>query len=114
MPLYMATFGYSPETWSSLIKSPENREETVRRIMDEAGCKLHHLWYAFGDADGFAVIEAPENATAAGVVLAITASGAFRSFKTTVLMTMEETLEALDKAGSITYSAPGARQPAHA
>ena len=41
MPLYMVEFGFTPEVWAELVKSPENREETVRRLLEEAGCKLH-------------------------------------------------------------------------
>ena len=114
MPLYMATFGYTPETWAALVKSPENREERVRRILEEVGAKLHHIWYAFGEDDGFALIEAPDNLTAAGISIAITSSGAFTSFKTTVLMTMDEALEALEKAAAVAYTAPGAREAVHA
>jgi len=108
MPLYMLEFGYTPEVWAGLIKSPENREESVRGILEEAGCKLHNLWYAFGGSDGFALIEAPDNITAAGISITIAASGAFRKFETHVLMTQAEALEALEKAGEIAYTAPGA------
>ena len=58
MPLYMSTFGYKPEVWAGLVKSPENREKVVGQILQEAGCELRGLWYAFGEADGFALIEA--------------------------------------------------------
>jgi uncharacterized protein with GYD domain len=108
MPLYMVEFGYTPEVWTGLIKSPENREETVRRILEDAGCKLHNLWYAFGENDGFALIEAPDNTTAGAIALTITSSGAFRKFETHVLMTQNELLDALEKAGDIAYTAPGA------
>lgn len=108
MPLYLAEFGYAPETWAGLVKSPENREEAVRRMLEDAGCKLHHLWYAFGEADGFAVIEAPDNQTAAGLSIAITSSGAFRKLETHVLMTQAELLEALEKAAEVAYVAPAA------
>ncbi len=83
MPLYMSTFGYKPEVWAGLVKSPENREKAVSQILKEAGCELRGLWYAFGEADGFALIEAPVNTTAAGLAIAITSSGAFRKFETT-------------------------------
>ena len=43
----------------------------------------------------------------AGVVLAITAGGALGSVETTVLMTVEETLEALAKGEDIGYRRPG-------
>lgn len=108
MPLYMAEFGYTPEVWAGLVKSPENREESVRQILEDAGCKLNGIWYTFGANDGFALIEAPDNTTAGGLSIAITSSGAFRKFETHVLMTQGELLEALDKAGEVAYAAPGA------
>ena len=107
MPLYMARFGYTPEAWAALVRSPENREQAVGRILEEAGCKLHNLWYSFGPEDGFALIEAPDNITAAGISIAVSSSGAFRSFDTSVLMTQAQLLDALEKAGDVAYAAPG-------
>jgi uncharacterized protein with GYD domain len=112
MPLYMIEFGYTSETWAGLVKSPENREETVARILEDAGAKLHSLWFSFGENDGFALMEAPDNVTAGGLSIAIASSGAFRKFETHVLMTQAELLEALEKAGEVTYAAPGAAVPA--
>jgi uncharacterized protein with GYD domain len=110
MALYMVRFSYTPQTWAALVKSPENREEKVRQMLEESGASLEHIWYAFGDEDGFALISAPDNITAAAISLAITSTGAFSSFKTSVLLTQEETMEALEKAGSVAYTAPGARE----
>jgi len=107
MSLYMSTFEYKPEVWSELISNPENRTETVSRVLENAGCKLKGLWYAFGQSDGFALIEAPNNVTSASLMIAISASGAFRKFETTVLMTQNELLEALEKAQNVEYVAPG-------
>ena len=42
------------------------------------------------------------------VALAIGGGGALSSFETTVLLTVDETLDALRKAGQIQYQAPGA------
>jgi uncharacterized protein with GYD domain len=106
LSLYMCTFGYTPEVWAGLMRSPENREEAVGRILEDAGCKLKGLWYAFGDTDGFALIEAPGNASMAGISIAISSSGAFRKFETTPLMTQAEALEALQFAGGVHYAAP--------
>ena len=107
MSLYMSTFDYQPEVWAELVHNPENRTETVGRILEDAGCKLKGLWYAFGKSDGFALIEAPDNVTSASISIAITASGGFRKFETTVLMTQDELLKALKKAQDVTYVAPG-------
>jgi len=103
----MSTFEYKPEVWSELISNPENRTETVSRLLENAGCKLKGLWYAFGQSDGFALIEAPNNVTSASLMIAISASGAFNRFETTVLMTQNELLEALEKAQNVEYMAPG-------
>ena len=69
--------------------------------------KLKGLWYGFGGSDGFALIEAPDNVTSASISIAITASGAFRKYETTVLMTQDELLNALKKAQDVAYVAPG-------
>ena len=53
MSLYMSTFEYKPEVWSELISNPENRTETVGRLLESAGCKLKGLWYAFGQERRF-------------------------------------------------------------
>ena len=107
MSLYMSTFEYKPEVWSEMISHPENRTETVSRLLESAGCKLKGLWYAFGKSDGFALIEAPNNVTGASIAIAISASGAFSRFETTVLMTQDELLAALEKAQDVEYVAPG-------
>jgi uncharacterized protein with GYD domain len=107
MSLYMSTFDYEPQVWAELVNSPENRTETISRLLEDAGCKLKGLWYAFGKSDGFALIEAPDNVTGASVAIAINASGAFRKFETTVLMTQDELLKALKKAQDVEYVAPG-------
>ena len=60
MPKFMFTFSYTPEVWAGLIRTCKNREQTVSRILDDAGCKLHGLWYAFGEHDGYALMEAPD------------------------------------------------------
>jgi hypothetical protein len=41
------------------------------------------------------------------VALAISGGGALKSFETTVLLTVEETMDALRKAEQVRYRAPG-------
>jgi uncharacterized protein with GYD domain len=107
MSLFMSTFDYEPEVWAELVRNPENRTEAVSQILEDAGCKLKGLWFAFGKSDGFALIEAPDSVTSAGIAIAINASGAFRKFETTVLLTQDELLKALRKAHDVNYVAPG-------
>ena len=84
----------------------QNRREAARAYIEEVGGALHGFWYGFGEYDGYAILEAPDNVSMAGVALAITAGGALASVETTVLMTVED-LEALAKSKSIGYRRPG-------
>jgi uncharacterized protein with GYD domain len=73
-----------------------------------AGGRLHGFWYAFGSHDGCTLWEAPDNVSMAAVALAISGGGALSSFETTVLLTVDETLDALRKAEQVRYRPPGA------
>lgn len=107
MPLYLSKFSYTPETWAKLVDNPEDRRDAAKAYIGSVGGKLHGFWYAFGTHDGFTLWEAPDNASMAAVGVALAGGGAIRSLETTVLLTVEETLEALHKARDVQYRAPG-------
>ena len=107
MPLYLTRFSYTPETWARLIGKPEDRRLAAQSYIESVGGKLHGFWYAFGTYDGYNLWEAPDNVSMAAVALAISAGDALSSFETTVLLTVEETMDALHKAGQVRYRAPG-------
>jgi uncharacterized protein with GYD domain len=108
MTLYLTKFSYTPETWSRLIGNPEDRRKAAQSYIESVGGRLHGFWYAFGEHDGYNLWEAPDNVSMAAVALAIGSGGALSSIDTTVLLTVEETIEALGRAGNIRYKAPGA------
>ena len=54
-----------------------------------------------------AIIEMPDNASAAALSMAISAAGALSSLKTTVLLDMSESVDAMRKAGGVGYRPPG-------
>ena len=108
MPVYLSKFSYTPETWARLIGNPEDRRNAARTYIESVGGQLHGFWYAFGAHDGYTLWEAPENASMAAVALAIGGGGALSAFETTVLLTVDETMEALRQAQQIQYQAPGA------
>jgi uncharacterized protein with GYD domain len=108
MSVYLMRFSYTPETWSRLIQNPEDRRNAARAYIEQVGGSLHGFWYGFGEYDGYALFEAPDNVSITAVVLAIAAGGALSKVETTVLMTVEETLQALAKAKGVSYRRPGA------
>jgi uncharacterized protein with GYD domain len=108
MPLYLSRFSYTAETWARLIGNPEDRRTAAQSYIEKVGGKLHGFWYAFGTHDGYTLWEAPDNVAMAAVALAISGGGALSSFETTVLLTVDETIDALRKAEQVRYRAPGA------
>ena len=107
MAYYLTRFSYTPETWAKLMQNPEDRRDAARAYLEQVGGTLHGFWYGFGQYDGYAIYEAPDNVGLAANVLAIASGGAVSSIETTVLMTVEETLAALSKAKDIRYRPPG-------
>ena len=108
MPIYLSKFSYTAETWARLIAHPEDRRGAAQAYIESVGGKLHGYWYAFGEHDGYGLWEAPDNSSMAAASLAISGGGALSEMETTVLLTVEETMEAFRKARQIHYSAPGA------
>jgi uncharacterized protein with GYD domain len=108
MPLYLTKFSYTPATWARLIGRPEDRRRAAQSYIESVGGKLHGFWYAFGTHDGYNLWEAPDNVSMAAVAVAISGGDALSSFETSVLLTVDEMIEALQKAGRIQYRAPGA------
>jgi len=62
------------------------------------------MYYAFGDADVFAIVDLPDNVSATAFSLLITAGGG-ATIKTTVLITPEEVDQATKK--TLDYRPPG-------
>jgi len=108
MPFYLTKFSYTPETWARLIANREDRRKAAQDYIESVGGKLHGFWYAFGEHDGYNLWEAPDNVSMAAVALAIGGGGGLSSIETTVLLTVDETIEALRQAAEVQYRPPGA------
>src|SRR5215218_7913365 len=104
MPLYMTQFAYTSEDWAALARNPEDRSEAVGR-------RLVSFYNSFGEYDGLFIYEAPDEGTAAAVVLAAISPGHVKAVKTTTLLSVEAGMEAMRKAGEQTHRGP--REHAH-
>jgi uncharacterized protein with GYD domain len=107
MALYLTRFSYTPETWARLSQKPEDRRDAAREYIEAVGGKLHGFWYAFGEYDAYSLLEAPDNVSIAAVAMAISGGGALSKYETTVLLTVEETMDAMRRAQDIKYRPPG-------
>jgi uncharacterized protein with GYD domain len=106
MPQHMLQFSYTADAWAALVKNPVDRSEALGAMSKKLGAKLVTLHYSMGEHDGVAMVDAPDDATAAAIVFGAIAPGHLRSTKTTRLLTPAEIIGALKKAQGAGYKAP--------
>ena len=109
MPNYLLQVAYTSEGWASLVKNPQDRAEGVRPAIEQLGGRIESFYLAFGEYDLVCIMQMPDNASAAAFAIAAAAGGAVKSIKTTPLMTTQEGIDAMRKAGKSSYRPAGAR-----
>jgi uncharacterized protein with GYD domain len=103
MPLYMIQAAYTAEAIATMVKNPQDRSIPVRELLQRLGGRLIGFYYCFGEYDVVALGELPDDSAATASALAGISAGYFKAFKTTKLFTVEETMEAMRKAESLTF-----------
>jgi uncharacterized protein with GYD domain len=103
MPHYLMQVSYNTSGAAGMVKDPQNRIEKVTPAIEALGGHVECGYFAFGDYDVVLVCDMPDNASAAAFALAVGAGGTVDSFKTTVLLSPEEALQAMSKAADTGY-----------
>lgn len=105
MAVYLWRATYNSDGAKGLLKEGgSRRRDAVRKVVEQAGGKLHSFYYAFGDADACGIVEFPDTASAVAMTLAVNSSGAVH-LSSTPLITPEEVDAAAKK--TVGYRAPG-------
>jgi len=105
MPKYLLEASYTADGLKGLQKDKASgRRDAVSQAVETLGGKLEAFYFAFGADDVVAITDMPDNGSAAGLALAVSASGLVRT-RTTPLLTVEEADQALQK--SVSYRPPG-------
>ena len=108
MAHYLFEVAYTPQAWATLLKNPHDRIEIVRPVLQKLGGDIESAYFAFGDYDLVGVMHVPSNVEAAAFSLAATAGGSIKAIKTRPVMTIQEGISAMKKAGTAGYVPPGA------
>ena len=108
MPRYLHRVSYTTEAVQAMVKRPHNRKRAAEKLFKAAGGKMVDMYFCFGDYDVVVISEFPNNVDAAAVAMAVGASGSFSKVDTTVLISMNEAIDAMKKSGELTgsYKAP--------
>jgi uncharacterized protein with GYD domain len=100
---YLLQLSYTAPAWAAMVKRPENRVEAVRKPVEKLGGQIKGFWMSFGEHDLVGILEMPDNVSAAAFVMAIAGGGACSNIKTTPLLTVDEGMAAMKKAGASRY-----------
>ena len=104
MASFLVQVSYTPEALSALIAKPQNRMAVVKKSVENLGGTFTGSWMSFGDYDLVMLLEMPNNVSAAALAIATAAGGSLKAIKTTPLLTIEQALSALKKAGKSGYT----------
>ena len=108
MAKYLIEAAYSHEGLKGLVKDGgSGRRAAVEAATKALGGHIEAMYWGFGTSDVYAIVESPNNVSAAAFALAVGATGALAHYKTTVLLTAEEVDEAAKKSAGLAYRAPG-------
>jgi uncharacterized protein with GYD domain len=109
MAKYLIEASYSQAGLKQLIKDGgTGRRAAVEAATKALGGKVESMYFAFGTSDIYAIVEAPDNVTAAAFALAVGGTGIAAHLKTIVLLTPEEVDQAAKKSAAAGYRAPSA------
>jgi uncharacterized protein with GYD domain len=105
MPKYLWKASYTAEGAKGVLKEGgSSRRDMIAKMAKDMGGSVEAFYFAFGDADVYVIADAPDNASAASISLAVAAGGA-AGIETVVLLSPEEIDEAAKK--SVSYRPPG-------
>jgi len=108
MAHYLIEVGYTPQSWATQVDVQANVADRITPALKACGAKLESLYYAFGESDVVGIIDFKTPEDAAGFALAVTSSGALRSFKTTPLLSIDQGIKSMKRAAELraVYSPP--------
>ena len=108
MPRYLIQISYTSAAIADLVSNPQDRAAAVRPIVENMGGRLEGLYFCFGEYDAVVLVELPDNVSAAAIAMAVGAAGAISNYKTTVLLSTEEAVDAMRRAQGSGYQPPSA------
>ena len=107
MPKYLVEGRYTSDGLKGLAREGASRRRgDIEKTIESVGGKLEAIYFAFGDADFYIILDVPDNVSAAALSVVANGSG-FVTSKIIVLMTTDEMDQAIRKTTTIQFLPPG-------
>jgi uncharacterized protein with GYD domain len=110
---FLVLVKYNADAWRHLVSYPEDRWAAVQPVVASCGGNILRKDLVFqGDPDVVATVEFPDAECAAAFYMAVMAGGAVSDMKVMRLVSIEEGMKVMRKAGAARYSFFPAADPA--
>ena len=106
MPYFLVLVAYTRMAWDILVRSPQNRIEIVRPVVESLGGKVECGFLSAANYEVVAIVQMPDNVNMAALSMAFMAEFAVKTVKTIPLLTWDEGIEAMKKAHKAAYKPP--------
>jgi uncharacterized protein with GYD domain len=103
MPKYLVQVQYKIKAWAALVRNPQDSLEIAGPVVKNLGRRIECAYLPFGKYDSMAVLEMPDDVSAASLSMSLLTSGVFKKIKTTPLMSWEDCVKAMKKAKKTAY-----------
>ena len=106
MARYLIQGSYNNSAIAESVRNPQDQADAVHAIIENMGSHLGGFCFCFGEYTAVVSAELPDNVNAAAVAMAVRASAAISDYKTTVLLSTDEAVEAMRRTGGLGYRPP--------
>jgi uncharacterized protein with GYD domain len=106
MARYLLEVGIKPEAYVPMMQNPQDRGEAVRPVFEAFGGSVEEYYFAMGENTVYLICELPDLANLGAITMAVLAGGAIKSCKATGILTSQETIDVMKKAGDAVYKPP--------
>ena len=108
MPHFLYQWRYKDPAIQAMIEKPQDRPAELRKAVEAFNGRVQAFFFAFGDYDGVAIVDFPDNESCAACCLTLSGAGGNTVLKTTVLLSADEGHEAMRRARTANH---GYRSP---
>jgi len=98
MSHFLFQWKYKDPAIKAMLETQQDRPAELRKAVEGFGGTVHHFYFAFGEYDGVAIVEFPNNESCAACSLTLNGGGANAALTTTVLMSPNEGVRAMRMA----------------
>ena len=107
MPKYLVEGRYTSDRLKGLAREGASRRRAdIEKTIESAGGKLDAIYFAFGDADFYIIMDVPDHVSAAALSVVANGSG-FVTSKIIVLISTDDMDQAIRKTATIQFLPPG-------